>query len=94
MPDVLDNLKVQERLLGCSSIRIDSVIIILPPDNIAYIPDCRFVLENENERYVELARKEQREWEAIWGFYSKTRFAEPHSGGREWEVEIEHYVEQ
>jgi hypothetical protein len=84
--DVWD--KVQERLLGRRSNRTDSVIIILPPDYVAYVPDCRFDLGCDKSN-AKLACGSNRNRERF-GLLFKEAFAELKSG----EVERETKVEQ
>ena len=84
--DVWDEL--QERLLGRRSNGTNGVIIILPPDHVAYVPDCRFDLGRDKSN-AELACGSNGNGERF-GLLFKEAFAEPKSG----EVERETKVEQ
>jgi hypothetical protein len=80
--------EAQERLLGRRSNGTDSVVIILPPDHVAYVPDCRFDLGRDKSN-AELACGSNGNGERF-GLLFKEAFAEPKSG----EVERETKVEQ
>ena len=83
--DVWD--EAQERLFGRRSNRTDSVIVILPPDHVAYIPNCRFDLGREKGN-AELACGSNGNGERF-GLLFKEAFAEPNSGEVEREIEVE-----
>jgi hypothetical protein len=83
--DVWD--KAQERLLGCRSNRTHGVIVILPPDHVAYVPDCCFYLGRE-KRNAELACRSNGNRERF-RFLFKEAFAEPSSSEVEREIKVE-----
>ncbi len=82
--DVWD--EAQERLLGCRSNGTDGVIVILPADHVAYVPDCCFNLRCE-KRDAELACRSN--GSERFGFLFKEAFAEPSSSEVEREIEVE-----
>jgi hypothetical protein len=79
--------EAQEGLLGRRSNRTDGIIIILPPDHVAYIPDCRFDLGREKSN-AELACGSNGNRERFRLLF-KEAFTEPNSGEVEREVEVE-----
>ena len=83
--DVWD--EVQERLLGRRSNGTDGVIVILPPDHVAYVPDCCFNLGREKSN-AELSCRSNGNVERF-GFLFKEAFAEPSSSEVEREIEVE-----
>ena len=83
--DVWD--EAQERLLGRRSNGTNGDIVTLPPDHIAYIPNCRFDLGHEKSN-AELACRSNGNGERF-GLLFKEAFAEPNSGEVEREIEVE-----
>ena len=83
--DVWDEL--QETLLGRRSNGTNGVIIILPPDHVAYVPDCRFDLGRDKSN-AELACGSNGNGERF-GLLFKEAFAEPKSGKVERETKVE-----
>jgi hypothetical protein len=83
--DVWD--KAQERLLGRRSNGTNSDIVTLPPDHVAYVPDCCFNLRREN-RNAELARRSNGNRERF-GLLFKEAFAKPGSSEVKRKTEVE-----
>jgi hypothetical protein len=79
--------EAQERLLGRRSNGTDGVIVILPPDHVAYVPDCCFDLGREKSN-AELACRSNGNGERF-GLLLKKAFAEPSSSEVEREIEVE-----
>jgi len=76
-----------KRLLGRRSNRTDSVIVILPPDHVAYVLDCCFDLGRKKGN-TELACRSNGNRERL-GLLFKEAFEEPNSGEVEREIEVE-----
>jgi hypothetical protein len=83
--DVWD--EAQERLLGRRSNGADGVIVIHPPDHVAYVPDCRFDLGREKSN-AKFACRSNGNGERF-GLLFKEAFAEPNSREVEREIEVE-----
>ena len=83
--DVWD--EAQEGLLGRRSNGTNGNVIALPPDHVAYFPDCRFDLGHEKSN-AEFACGSNRNGKQF-GLLFKEAFAEPNSGEVEREIEIE-----
>jgi hypothetical protein len=83
--DVWD--EAQERLLGRRSNGTDGVIVILPPDHVAYVPDRRFDLGREKSN-AELACGSNWNGERFRLLF-KEAFAEPKGGEVKREIEVE-----
>ena len=79
--------EAQERLLGRRSNGADGDIIILPPDHVAYVPDCRFDLRREKSN-AKLACRSNRNGEHF-GLMFKEAFEEPSSGEVDREIKVE-----
>lgn len=78
---------IRKRLLGRHSNGTDSVIVILPPDHVTHVPDCRFDLGHEKSD-AELTCSSNRNWERF-GLLFKEAFAEPNNGEVERQIEVE-----
>jgi hypothetical protein len=79
--------EAQQRPPRRRSNRTDGIIVILPPDHVAYIPDCRFDLGREKSN-AELACGSNGNGERF-GLLFKEAFAEPNGGEVEREIEAE-----
>lgn len=82
--DVWD--EAQERLLGRRSNGTNGDIVALPPDHVAYVPDCRFGLGHEKSN-AELACGSNRNGKHF-GLLFKEAFAESNSGEVEQGIEV------
>ena len=79
--------EAQERLLGRRSNEADGVIVIPPPNHVAYVPDCCFNLGHENSN-TELSCRSNGNGER-YGFLFKEAFAELSSSDVRRETEVE-----
>jgi len=83
--DVWD--KAQKGLFGGCSNGAHGVVIVLPPNHVAYIPDCRFDLGREKSN-TEVACRGDWDRKGL-GLRVEKTLTEPASGEVEREVEVE-----
>jgi hypothetical protein len=79
--------KLQKRLLSSRSNKTNGIIIILSPNYVAYVPNCRFDLERDKSN-TKLACESNKN-KKRFGLLFKEAFAEPKSDKVEQETKVE-----